>query len=183
MDVRPRYNDDRFVPGIFTTTKEALFNWARKASLWPMLFGTACCAIEMMATGISRYDVFERFGMLFRFSPRQSDVMIVSGTITYKMAPVLRRIYDQMPEPKWVIAIGGCTVGGGPFPTYATLQGIDLIVPVDIYVPGCPPIPEAFAHGILLLQEKVMQGECAGRQPGLMGSRASGERFERLRNR
>ncbi len=153
--------NDRFKPGLITTTVDFLFNWARTSSLWPLILGTACCAIETMAVGISRYDFLERYGMLYRFSPRQSDVMLVSGTVTYKMANVLRTIYDQMAEPRWVIAMGNCATSGGPFPTYATVQGIDEIVPVDIYVPGCPPTPEAQSFGILKLMEKIKRDTIA----------------------
>lgn len=153
--------NDRFKPGVITTTVDFLFNWARTSSLWPLILGTACCAIETMAVGISRYDFLERYGMLYRFSPRQSDVMLVSGTVTYKMGPVVRTIYDQMAEPRWVIAMGNCATSGGPFPTYATVQGVDEIVPVDIYVPGCPPTPEAQSFGILKLMEKIKKDTIA----------------------
>ncbi len=144
----------------FITTKIGEFaNWARKNSLWPMAFGTACCAIEMMGVFASRFDL-SRFGAeVVRFSPRQSDLMIVSGTITYKMASVCRRIYDQMPEPKWVIAMGSCTCGGGPFDSYAVVQGIDEFLPVDVYVGGCPPRPEALIDAAMKIQKKIeMQG-------------------------
>ena len=148
--------EHRFQENILTTSLDYLVNWARKSALWPMTFGLACCAIEMMAAGASRYD-FDRFGIIFRASPRQSDVMIVAGTVTYKMAPVIRKVYDQMPEPRWVISMGSCSTSGGPFNTYSTLQGVDQVVPVDIYVSGCPPRPEALMWGVLKLQEKIQQ--------------------------
>ena len=142
--------------GIITTSIDWVFNWARKSAIWPMTFGLACCAIEMMATGASRFDL-DRFGAgVFRPSPRQSDLMIVAGTVTLKMAPVVRRVYDQMPEPKWVISMGSCSNCGGPFNTYSTLQGVDRVVPVDVYIPGCPPRPEALMYGLMRLQDKIM---------------------------
>mmetsp|Transcript_55477 Transcript_55477/g.134696 ORF Transcript_55477/g.134696 Transcript_55477/m.134696 type:complete len:216 (+) Transcript_55477:87-734(+) len=132
-----------------------LVNWARKGSLWPMTFGLACCAVEMMHAAASRYDM-ERFGMVFRASPRQSDVMIVAGTLTNKMAPALRKVYDQMPEPRWVVSMGSCANGGGYYHySYSVVRGCDRIVPVDIYVPGCPPTAEALLFGMLQLQKKV----------------------------
>src|ERR1700687_5826050 len=130
-------------------------NWARKSAIWPMTFGLACCAIEMIASSTSRFDI-ARFGAeVFRPSPRQSDLMIVAGTVTLKMAPVLKRIYDQMPDPKWVISMGACSSVGGPFNTYAVLQGVDKIVPVDVYVTGCPPRPENLFYALLKLQDKI----------------------------
>lgn len=142
--------------GIITTSLNYIFSQSQASSLWYLLFGTACCAIELMATGASRYD-FDRFGMIFRASPRQSDLIIAAGTITKKMAPRLKLLYDQMAEPRYVIAMGGCTVGGGPFyyDSYAVEKGIDHIVPVDVYIPGCPPRPESLFEGCLTLQKKV----------------------------
>jgi NADH-quinone oxidoreductase subunit B len=143
------------LPEILTTRLDFVVNWARKSSLWPATFGLACCAIEMMAITAPRNDV-ARFGAeVFRASPRQSDVMIVAGRVSKKMAPVLRRIYDQMPEPKWVISMGVCASVGGIFDNYAILQGVDKIVPVDVYVPGCPPRPEGLIFAIMKLQEKI----------------------------
>ena len=147
--------ENRFEPNIFTTTVDRLFNWARQSALWPMSFGLACCAIEMMAAVASHYDI-DRFGAgVYRATPRQSDVMIVAGTVVEKMAPAVKRLYDQMPDPKWVISMGACATCGGPFPTYSTVQGVDRIVPVDIYIPGCPPRPEALLYGFLKLQDKI----------------------------
>jgi len=141
--------------GFVTTQVDTLFNWARTGSLWPMTFGLACCAVEMMHAGASRYDL-DRFGVVFRPSPRQSDVMIVAGTLTNKMAPALRKVYDQMPEPRYVISMGSCANGGGYYYfSYSTVRGCDRIVPVDVYVPGCPPTAEALVYGVLLLQRKI----------------------------
>ena len=140
-----------------TTTVEKMVQWARRSSIWPVTFGLACCAIEMMATSCSRYDI-ARFGAeVFRGSPRQSDLMIVAGRLSRKMAPVLRRVYDQMPEPKWVISMGACASVGGVFDNYALVQGVDQIVPVDVFVPGCPPRPESLIYGIVMLQRKIDQ--------------------------
>ena len=146
---------NQFERNFLTTSVDYVFNWARKSSLWPLTFGLACCAIEMIASTTSRFDI-ARFGAeVFRPSPRQSDLMIVAGTVTLKMGPVLRRIYDQMPEPKWVISMGACSSVGGPFNTYSVLQGVDKIVPVDVYVTGCPPRPENLFYALLKLQEKI----------------------------
>jgi len=142
---------------ILTTTVEKMVQWARRSSIWPVTFGLACCAIEMMAMSAGRYDI-ARFGAeVFRGSPRQSDLMIVAGRLSRKMAPVLRRIYDQMPEPKWVISMGACASVGGVFDNYAIVQGVDQIVPVDVFVPGCPPRPESLIYGIVQLQRKIAQ--------------------------
>lgn len=141
--------------GLIMGSLEQIKGWARSNSLWPLSFGLACCAIEMMAAGASHYDL-DRFGIIFRASPRQSDVMIVAGTVTKKMGPLLRRLYDQMAEPKWVVAMGVCATAGGPYVrSYSVVKGVDQIVPVDIYIPGCPPSPPALIYGLNLLQEKI----------------------------
>ena len=141
--------------GFLTTQVDSLVSWARTGSLWPMTFGLACCAVEMMHAGAARYDL-DRFGVVFRPSPRQSDVMIVAGTLVNKMAPALRKVYDQMPEPRWVISMGSCANGGGYYHySYAVVRGCDRIVPVDVYVPGCPPTAEALLYGVIQLQRKI----------------------------
>ena len=159
--------EEKLPSGVLLTTVEKLVNWTRKSSLWPATFGLACCAIEMMATGAGRYDL-ARFGMeVFRASPRQADLMIVAGRVSQKMAPVLRQIYDQMPEPRWVLAMGVCASSGGMFNNYAIVQGVDHIVPVDMYLPGCPPRPEMLMDAILKLHHKIQNeplGEKRARQ-------------------
>lgn len=150
--------DSKIEGNVIFTRVDTAINWMRKNSLWPMPMGLACCAIELMATGASRFDI-SRFGAeVMRFSPRQSDVMIVAGTVTYKMALAVRRIWDQMPEPKWCIAMGACASSGGMYRSYAVLQGIDNLIPVDVYVSGCPPRPEALIDGLMKLQKKI-EGE------------------------
>ena len=150
---------------LMVTSTEKLFNWARKSSIWPVTFGLACCAIEMMATFASRFDV-ERFGMVPWASPRHADLMIVSGTVTIKMAPMLKRIYQQMADPKWCISMGSCANSGGPFRHgYHVVKGVDRVVPVDVYVPGCPPTPESLMFGILKLQEQVAVFQKTGTRP------------------
>ncbi|MEK6572534.1 MAG: NADH-quinone oxidoreductase subunit NuoB [Bacteroidota bacterium] len=152
--------------GFLTTKLEEMINWCRKNSLWPMPMGISCCAIELMSAGDPRHDI-ARFGSeVMRFSPRQCDVMIVAGTVTYKMAKVVRKIFDQMPDPKWVIAMGACASSGGMYRSYPVVQGIDLFVPVDVYVAGCPPRPDNLLKGLMELQKRVQQGAKAGeREP------------------
>lgn len=158
--------DDRFDKNIFTTSMDFLFNWGRRSSLWWLQFGLACCAIEMISASMARFDLSERFGMLFRSSPRAADLMIVAGTVTKKMAPIVRTLYDQMAEPKWVLSMGSCANVGGPYDTYAVVQGVDQVVPVDIYVPGCPPTPESLYYGILQLQNKIIKYDTMARKEG-----------------
>jgi NADH-quinone oxidoreductase subunit B len=158
--------ENQFEKNVLVTSVDYVFNWARESSLWPLTFGLACCAIEMIAaSGAPRYDI-ARFGAeVFRPSPRQSDLMIVAGTVTLKMGPVIKRLYDQMADPKWVISMGACSSVGGPFNTYAVLQGVDKIVPVDVYVTGCPPRPENLFYGLLKLQDKIERMTTLARRP------------------
>ena len=162
--------EENLPSGFLLTSVEKLAGTARKNSLWPASFGLACCAIEMMASGAGRYDL-ARFGMeVFRASPRQADLMVVAGRVSQKMAPVLRQVYDQMMEPKWVISMGVCASTGGMFNNYAIVQGVDQIVPVDVYAPGCPPNPQTLIHAILTLHEKIRLGELTKRRPGETGA-------------
>ena len=159
--------EGKFSDNIVITTVDQVINWGRASSIWPMTFGLACCAIEMMGVGAPKYDL-ERFGCgAFRATPRQSDLMIVAGTVTYKMAPRVKRLYDQMPEPKYVIAMGACATGGGPYHKfgYAVMKGVDLIVPVDIYVAGCPPRPEALLDAVMKLQRNIMTRRTLAAKP------------------
>ena len=151
----PDLLDPELQHSVILTKVEWVKDWGRRNALWPMAFGLACCAMEMMATAATKYDL-DRFGAgVFRPSPRQADLMIVAGSVTEKMAPIIRRLYDQMPEPKWVISMGICSTAGGPFPTYSHVQGVDRVVPVDVYVAGCPPRPEALLEGLMMLQRKI----------------------------
>ncbi|MEA3187990.1 MAG: NADH-quinone oxidoreductase subunit [Chthoniobacter sp.] len=163
-EIQPAAYDSKIEGNVFFTRVDAALNWMRKNSLWPMPMGLACCAIELMAAGASRFDI-ARFGAeVMRFSPRQSDVMIVAGTVTYKMALAVKRIWDQMPEPKWCIAMGACASSGGMYRSYAVLQGIDQLLPVDIYISGCPPRPEALLDGLMRLQRKIDTERSTGDQ-------------------
>ncbi len=167
---------NKFEEGLIVTSLDWALNWARQNSVWPMTFGIACCAIEMMATGMSRFDL-ARFGMeAYRPTPRQSDLMIVAGTVTYKMASRVRRLFNQMADPKYVIAMGACTIGGGPYfkHGYHVVKGVDLIVPVDVYIPGCPPRPEALFEGLMRLQDKIKGSTIAKeKQPSAVSSQLS----------
>lgn len=160
--------ENRFNKNIIVTSADYFINWGRRNSLWPVTFGLACCAIEMMATGMSRFDI-ARFGAeAFRPSPRQADLMIVAGTLTYKMADRLKLVYEQMAEPKYVMAMGACACSGGPFATkntYSVVQGVDLIVPVDVYIPGCPPRPDALLEGLIRLQQVIKRKTIAKEKP------------------
>jgi len=170
---------NKFEKNFMISTVDYVFNWARKSALWPMTFGLACCAIEMIASSTARFDI-ARFGSeVFRPSPRQSDLMIVSGTVTLKMAPIVKRIYDQMPEPKWVLSMGACSSVGGPFNTYAVLQGVDRIVPVDVYCIGCPPRPENLFYALLKLQDKIDQMSLAKRPTEVRLDASMVENFKR----
>ena len=154
MGVNNTLGDNPLGENIITTSLDWLVNWSRRSSIWSMTFGLACCAIEMMATGASHNDL-DRFGIIFRASPRQSDCIIIAGTVTKKMLPVIKTVYEQMPEPKWVIAMGACACSGGIFDTYSVVHGIDEALPVDVYIRGCPPRPEALLYGIMKLQDKI----------------------------
>jgi NADH-quinone oxidoreductase subunit B len=181
--VDPTYPGVHLRGNVVTTTLDAMVKWGRKSSIWPMPFGTACCAIEFMAFTASRYDV-ARFGAeVLRFSPRQADLMFVAGTIVDKEAPVLKTIYDQMPEPKWVISMGVCASTGGFYRSYHVMQGIDEIIPVDVYVPGCPPAPESLLAGIMKIQDKIKAGEQArsAQRADRLGSNGEGLFDRRVR--
>ena len=165
--------DSKIEGNVIITRVDAAINWMRKNSMWPMPMGLACCAIQMMASACSRFDL-SRFGMeVMRFSPRQADVLIVSGTVTYKMALAVKRIWDQMPEPKWCIAMGACASSGGMYRSYAVLQGIDQLIPVDVYISGCPPRPEALIQGLMKVQEKIEKEESVKDQKAAMADHIS----------
>ena len=172
--------EGRFEDGVLMTTLEQTVNWARQSSLWPMTFGIACCAIEMMSAGAGRFDL-DRFGAgAFRPSPRQADLMVVAGTVTYTMASRIKRLYEQMAEPKYVIAMGACTIAGGPYHQhgYHVVRGVDLVLPVDVYIPGCPPRPESLLEGLMRLQEKI-RGQRMAREPESDGAGWIGHLFRR----
>ena len=170
---------NKFEKNFLITSVDYVFNWGRKSSIWPMTFGLACCAIEMIASSTSRFDI-ARFGSeVFRPSPRQSDLMIVAGTVTLKMSPVVQRIWAQMPDPKWCISMGACSSVGGPFNTYAVLQGVDRIVPVDVYVTGCPPRPENLFYALLKLQDKIDQMSLAKKPTEVRLTEDMAENFKR----
>jgi NADH-quinone oxidoreductase subunit B len=171
--------DNRFEKNAVITSVDWVFNWARRSSFWWLQFGLACCAIEMIAASMPRFDLSERFGMLYRATPRQADLMIVAGTVTKKMAPIVRTLYDQMADPKWVLSMGSCANVGGPFDTYAVVQGVDQVVPVDIYVPGCPPLPEGLYYGILELQNKIIKYDTFAKQSGKSAAEQERERDRR----
>ncbi|MDO4557425.1 MAG: NADH-quinone oxidoreductase subunit B family protein [Planctomycetia bacterium] len=182
---REPWIESRFEESVLLTTVEETLHWAQQGSLWPVTFGLACCAIEMMSAGASRFDI-DRFGAgAFRPSPRQADLMIVAGTVTHKMAERIARLYEQMPDPKYVMAFGACAIGGGPYSKYGyhVVKGVDRLFPVDVYVPGCPPRPEAIFEGLMRLQEKIM-AQRIGRKPlenpGLIGLMHRGEKVEGL---
>jgi NADH-quinone oxidoreductase subunit B len=162
--------DNRLEKNVFVTSLDFVFNWARRSSLWWLQFGLACCGMEMISAMMPRWDMSERFGGLQRASPRQADLMFVAGTVTKKMAPVVRALYDQMPEPKWVISMGSCANVGGPFDTYAVVQGVDQVIPVDVYVPGCPPTPESLYYGVLELQNKIIKYETMAKKQGVIAA-------------